>query len=59
MTLPIVVEMTVDESQTEYALTVQSNLEEYSMQMDVRIEVAIIPHNYGLITYNGGVITVS
>ena len=46
MTLPIVVEMTVDESQTEYALTVQSNLEEYSMQMDVRIEVAIIPHNY-------------
>lgn len=41
ITLPIVVNMTLDESQTQYEMTIESNLEEVTLSNDTVINVSV------------------
>lgn len=51
-TLPIVVNMTVDSSKTVFAMALESNLEEVTLQNDTVINVTIydVPHYEGSYT---------
>ena len=57
--IPIVVEMTVAESQQRFDLTVAESIHAFDVAVAAPFVVAPIPSNYGRIDWNGSVITVS
>lgn len=59
MNNPIVVPMTVSVDSAVFPMSLHSNVQTFNMSVDSHIEYAKIPTYYGLITYNGSVITVS
>lgn len=59
MNNPIVIPMTISSNKVTYNMAVSSTEETYSMSVATKIEYAKIPPNYGLITYDGSIITVS
>ena len=59
MSLPIHVNMTVAQSSQQFDMTVAATSISFSMTVAAPFVVAPIPKNYGLITYNGSILTVS
>lgn len=56
---PIVVSMGISESTQRFPMEIESNNHALSIELGVNIVAAMIPKNYGLITWNGSTITVS
>lgn len=56
---PIQVKMTVAQSSQQFDMSVAANTMSLSMTVAAPFVVAPIPKNYGLITYNGSILTVS
>ena len=57
--IPYQINMTVAETQNRCDITVATTTHSYELSLSAPFVVAPIPHNYGLITYNGSIITVS
>lgn len=57
--IPYIVNMTVAETQNKFDMKVATNTHSYTASLSAPFVVAVIPKNYGLITYNGSIITVS
>lgn len=56
---PLHVDVAVEETQTEFCVTVADNTESYRLTLDVPLIVRPVPSNYGRIDWNGAYLTVS
>lgn len=56
---PIAVSMGVSESTQRFPMKAEDNNYAMDVELSMNIVAAMIPKNYGLITWNGSIITVS
>lgn len=57
--IPVMVDMTVAESTQQFTVSVAQSVHSYDMTVAAQFVVAPIPSNYGRISWNGSIITVS